>query len=433
MQAVRVSVTSELSGPVGETQVINRPAVGAVSSVLFPNVPLGSVTVTALFLNGEGTELGSDTQTINLTVGVPQVVTLRFTPPTPVTFKEYLVAGNNSELLVFDINLQTGSLTRVQTVQFPENSLPFSVDIRSDGMLYVTFNILGKLIHFSINPTNGALTTRTELDRPVPEGGALTPDGRFYYHCQPDLGTPGAIRIYSLDPVTGTPGEGDISPFIILGADRPQRIFIHPNGRFLYAAERNSGTTNGVFYAFSINQTNGELTEIGGPVSISSQRAFAFAVSPDQNTLYVTGNSSQIDAFGINQTTGELTRVVTPFPAAQDTNLGEMVVDSERNILYVCGFNFGKIEAYNLDASGRVTTPLAGSPYDVGTLGTLTLSRDPSGDYLLATSTGTTDTFGSVASFRINADGTLTPAPGSPFEAGRGTFDHDTVQFETTP
>lgn len=429
---LRLSLTST-GATVGAPLEVSRPAQGTVTVATFTGVPIGAVTVTAEFFNAANELLAQDSQSVTLFAGQPTSVTFSFTPtaiPTPVVFKEYVVAADVEQLFVFELNLDSGVLTQVFNQNFGTNSLPFSVDIRADGMLYVTYNLLGRLEHFQIDANTGVLTSITQLPRPVPEGGVVTPDGEFYYHCQPVLGTPGAIRAYALNEATGVPTELPASPFVIPGADRPQRLFVHPNGRFLYAAERNSGTTNGVIYAFEIDNT-GALTQIGGAVTISAQRAFAFAVSPDQNTLYVTGNGPQIDGFTINQTTGVLTPVTPAFPNGVDPNLGEMVVDANLNILYVCGFTSGTIEAYNLDGTGRPTTPLTGSPFAVGTTNTLTLDRDPSGQFLVATSTGTLAVAdGTVACFRIQADGTLTPVAGSPFSAGLDTFDHDIVRFQ---
>jgi 6-phosphogluconolactonase (cycloisomerase 2 family) len=104
-----------------------------------------------------------------------------------------------------------------------------------------------------------------------------------------------------------------------------------------------------------------------------------------------------------------------------------MVVNPVTNILYICGTTLGQIEAFNLDGTGRPTTPIIGSPFPTGDTGTLTLKRDPSGGYLVATNTGTTT--GSLSVFRIETDGALTLMPGSPVSAGTGTFDLDVVQL----
>jgi 6-phosphogluconolactonase (cycloisomerase 2 family) len=432
---IRVEVRSASTGElVAEPRDLARPTTGTVASVTFINVPLGQLLVSADFVNAAGEVLGRDSDVVSLTFGNPVFVLLSFTeaeppdpPDPPVVTREFVVAANTEELLVFELDAVTGVLTQVFSQAFGPNSLPFSVDIRDDGAVYVTFNLLNQVVHFQLDASDGSLVTQTVLNRPVPEGGALSPDGNFYYHCEPTLGPPGSIRGYSLDPVTGVPTELPASPFPIPGSTRPQRLFVHPNGRFLYAAEFNSMMMTGVFYNFQVDSVSGNLTQIGGAVSVSSPRAFAFEVSPDENTLYVTGNSSAIDGFTINQTNGALTQISPSFPPGVDPNLAEMVVDTNRNILYVCGTSIGQIEAYNLDVTGRPTTPLAGSPYSIPSTGTLTLDRDPSGEFLIATNTGSPN--GSVSVFRIASDGTLTTVAGSPFPAGIGTFDFDVVEL----
>jgi len=438
VSSIRIEIRSAATGqPVTETRVLSRPATGTVAATTFINIPLGQLVVSADFLNAAGEVLGRDSEVVNLVAGSPVTIFLSFLeavtpdePDTPVTTtREFVVAANVEQLLVFELVPDTGALTQQFVQDFGDNSLPFSVDIRSDGFVYVTFTFLSQIQQFQLNPSNGSLTPLTALARPLPEGGALSPDGRFFFHCQPLLTDPGAVRVYSLDPTTGTPTEIPNSPFIIPGANQPQRIFVHPNGRFLYVAERISPLTSGVFYAFEIDGTTGDLTQIGGAVTITSPRAFAFALSPDQSTLYVSGNSSIIDGFTIDPTDGTLTLVSPPYPAAVDPQLGEMVVDPVADILYVCGTTQGQIEAFNLDGTGRPTTQLSGSPYSLGSNGTLTLKRSPSGGYLIATSTGDGAGEGNISVLRIEPDSTLTLVPSSPVPAGTGTFDLDVVQL----
>ena len=436
VSSIRVEIrTADTGVPVTETRTLTRPATGTVATTTFINIPQGQLVVSADFLNAAGDSLGRDSEVVNLVAGNPLTVFLSFleavTPDDPVdpvlTTREFVVTANIEQLLVFEIDTDSGVLTQRFLQDFGDTSLPFSVDIRSDGYVYITISFLNRVQQFRLNPSNGSLTPLTTLTALFPEGGALSPDGRFFFQCQPTVFDPGAVLVYSLDPVTGAPTQITGSPFFITGSNQPQRILVHPNGRFLYVAERISPLTVGVFYVFEIDQTTGSLTQIGGPVTITSPRAFAFALSPDQNTLYVTGNSSNIDGFTINSTTGALTAISPTFPPANDPQLGEMVVDPTRNIMYVCGTSVGQIEAFNLDGTGRPTSQLSGSPYSTGSTGTLTLKRDPSGQFLIATNTGTAG--GSLSVFKIEADGTLTTVPGSPFPAGTGTFDLDVVQL----
>lgn len=420
---IRSNETGQLVTP---SKTLARPAQGTVGSITFNNVPLGTLVVSADFFNAAGEFLGRDSKIVTLAAGRPLAVTLSYSEavPPPVVTREFVVATNDRELRVFELNTTTGFLTQTFLEDFGPTSLPFSVDIRADGAVYVTVNLLSQVRHFQLNPLDGTLSSRTSLAPPLPEGGELSPDGRFFYHCEPDLGTGGSIRAYRLDESTGTPTEIDTSPIDIPGSLRPQRIFIHPNGRWLYVGEKLSST--GFFFIFETDQITGSLTLVGSADTTASTNVFAFAVSPDQNTLYVAGNNQVLDRFSINQVNGTLA-LLPPF-TANDPFLAEMVVDSERNILYVCGNLNGQIEAYNLDPSGTPTTPLPGSPFSVGSSGTLTLHRSPSGQFLVCGNTGTTGIpGGTVSVLRIQDDGTLTTVPGSPFPAGIGTFDTDVV------
>ncbi|MFA5504705.1 MAG: beta-propeller fold lactonase family protein [Vulcanimicrobiota bacterium] len=430
VESILIEIRSNESGQlVAPSKTLARPAQGTVGTVTFINVPLGTLVVSADFFNAAGEFLGRDSKVVTLAAGQPLAVTLSYSEavppdPPPVVTREFVVATNDRELRVFELNPTTGFLTQTFLEDFGPTSLPFSVDIRADGAVYVTVNLVSQVRHFQLNPLDGTLSSRTSLAPPLPEGGELSPDGRFYYHCEPNLGSGGSVRAYRLDENTGAPTEIDASPFDIPGSLRPQRIFIHPNGRWLYVGEKLSST--GFFFIFEIDQLTGSLTFVGSEDTTASTNVFAFAVSPDQNTLYVAGNNQVLDLFSINQVNGTLG--LLPTFTANDPLLAEMVVDSERNILYVCGNLNGQIEAYNLDPSGTPTTPLPGSPFSVGSSGTLTLHRSPSGQFLVCGNTGNTgNTAGTVSVLRIQDDGTLTTVPGSPFPAGVGTFDTDVV------
>lgn len=344
--------------------------------------------------------------------------------PTPTPgFQEFLVVLNTEEAIVFELEADSGVLTEKFRQNFGSGSLPYSVDARADGAVYITFTLANQIGHFQIDPQTGSLDLRTTITQFLPEGGAVSPDGRYFYHCEPLITNAGSVHSYSLDLDTGAPTELPGSPLIIPGAVGPQRIFIHPNGRFLYVAERNFGS----FYVFEIATNTGALTQIGTPVGITADRAFAFATSPDGNTLFVTGNNSEVTAFAIDQNDGTLS-LLSPTFVAQDAQLGEMVVDAVRGVFYVCGYTAGQVEAYRLDADGRPGPAIAGSPFSTSTPETLTMLSNFSGDFLLTTNVGLLNG-GTVSCFRIQADGSLSPVPGSPFAAGVGTFDMALVRF----
>jgi 6-phosphogluconolactonase (cycloisomerase 2 family) len=194
-------------------------------------------------------------------------------------------------------------------------------------------------------------------------------------------------------------------------------------------AERVSPGPNGVFYVFEIDTDNGTLTQVGAPVSVTASRAFGFATSPDGDILFVSGNDDEVDAFTIDQGDGTLTPLPPTF-AAQDAQLGEMVLDVVNEVFYVCGFTSGQVEAYRLDTSGRPSTAIAGSPYPTPTTGTLCTLINSTGEFLLTTNVGVFPDEGTVSCFRILPDGSLSPVPGSPFPAGVGTFDLANVRLE---
>ena len=132
---------------------------------------------------------------------------------------------------------------------------------------------------------------------------------------------PNQSRLYVLNELNST-----IEGFDYQGVDKPTKRFqtvstveqeaeniapsaikIHPNGKFLYSANRaiNDGTVNNIA-VFSINEESGELELIQSQDS-KGLVPRDFTISPDGNFLFVANqNSNTIITFKINQETGKL-------------------------------------------------------------------------------------------------------------------------------
>lgn len=89
--------------------------------------------------------------------------------------------------------------------------------------------------------------------------------------------------------------------------------------------------------------------------------------------------------------------------------------------LYVANVGSNTISGYSMDATTGALTPMAGSPFNAGSLPER-IAVDPSGKFMYVTNDNPNDQFGlpgTVSGFVIDsATGALTPVQGSPFPAG---------------
>ena len=93
-----------------------------------------------------------------------------------------------------------------------------------------------------------------------------------------------------------------------------------------------------------------------------------------------------------------------------------MLADASGKFLYVSDFENSAVQAFSINPSSGLLSPISGSPFSVGTPpGSGGLAIDPGTKFLYVTLMNSAE----VAGFSINATtGALTAIPGSPFPAG---------------
>ena len=222
------------------------------------------------------------------------------------------------------------------------------------------------------------------------------------------------VCVYGRNLETGalTPVSG--SPFST-GGTSPGRLAMDPTGEFVFVA---NSTSNNVT-AFSFNLDSGALTPVpGSPVAVGSQ---PLDVTTDGfgRYLYVANNlSKSISAFSINQNSGLLTPVAGS-PFAMDSFLSRVEADPLGRFLYA--MDGQRVFVLSIGATGGLT-PATGSPLDVRIPngGPSAIATDPSGQFLLvAQSTRSIGQSDTVASYRVNANGSLSLVA-SPVALGEG-------------
>lgn len=159
---------------------------------------------------------------------------------------------------------------------------------------------------------------------------------------------------------------------------------------------------------------------------VGNSDAFVAKISPalDAETQFVYTNNdispNTVSAFSVGPD-GSLTEIASsPFPTGGD-GLGSGLFASNRitiagNFLYVSDSASNDVSAFSIDSATGSLTPVPGSPFPTGGLGTsgISLAGTPDGRFLM---TGNSNS-ANITVFSIGGDGSLTPVAGSPFHAG---------------
>ena len=218
--------------------------------------------------------------------------------------------------------------------------------------VFITNFAAGQIDVFQVDQTTGALTVApsSPVHASSPIHLAVEPSGSFVY--VPDSQN-ALINIFSIDSAGNmtlkTPFAIPTGP--VPGTDAPLFIEAHPNGQFLFTANRGSVA------AYVIDASTGALSYApGSPFNTSSLQVAPFMLALDATGtfLYVsdTGNNG-IPGFTVDGTTGALTLINgSPFPGSSASDL---VPNPAGPQLYVQIGN--SINVYSIDATSGALTP----------------------------------------------------------------------------
>ena len=215
----------------------------------------------------------------------------------------------------------------------------------TNRFVYVPHLGTDQIFQFVLDPSTGRLTSNTPAVvqmKPMtgPRHIIVSSDNRFVYLLNELVAT---VTTLSLDQKTGLLNEVSSASALppdtklVPGAPRgavgasgaPPRntdndiwasdLHLTPNGRFLYAAERTSGTIG----AFSVDGATGKLTYIGSTPTEKQPRGFA--IDPKGRFLIASGEKSDtISVYAIDQATGAL-RFLQRYPTGKGSNWVEIV------------------------------------------------------------------------------------------------------------
>ncbi|GHT31885.1 6-phosphogluconolactonase [Bacteroidia bacterium] len=177
----------------------------------------------------------------------------------------------------------------------PDGKYLFAADLGTD-----------KIYRFDVNTENSGSYLKRETmksfkvaDKAGPRHLIFHPTNNYVY----------AITELSGEVICFNYNNGDLEEFQSIQADTINArasadIGITPDGKFLYASNRNRGDGIAIF---SINETNGRLTKLGYQPTARQPRSFI--ISPNGKYILVACTAGNlIEVFEINKTTGLLSK-----------------------------------------------------------------------------------------------------------------------------
>jgi 6-phosphogluconolactonase (cycloisomerase 2 family) len=222
----------------------------------------------------------------------------------------------------------------------------------------------GNVAGYTINSSTGALTAIPGSPFAVGNSGnaglAIDPGARFLY--VGNVG--GGITVFAIDSASGALTLVPGSPFSTLLPGSPDEIVAHPSGKFLYVTLNSS--VESVEASFAV-AADGSLTptpqSAWGP---NGTWAWSAALDPQGKFLYTANvNDGTISAFSVDQTTGSLTALGgSPFTFAPIQIPWDLVVDPSGKFLYVSDVSSDGIVTFNITSSGSLS-PIGQQPVPV--------------------------------------------------------------------
>src|SRR5580698_3670456 len=201
------------------------------------------------------------------------------------------------------------------------------------------------------------------------------------YVTLPNSNAVGALRIkVNLNGTSST--DNTVSFTTIVGSpfpagSSPASILVHPNGQFVYVANRNENDIS----LFTINSSIGSLQEVL-PRTTTGLTPVSMVMDSGGSYLFVINElSSSISTYSIDAGTGALSQIAgSPFTTFN--NPFSLAIAPSGKFLYVVNPDLTSVIAYTV-ASG-VLTPVAGLPAQVGN-GPRAITVDPAGSFVYVT------------------------------------------------
>ena len=353
---------------------------------------------------------GAPEQTCNVsngagTVGTENVTTIAVTCQKTTDRFAYVTNPVSQSIAIYSIGA-SGVPTPVSDAFAMTGSAPSGMVFEpSKRFAYVANGATATLSVLAVNENNGALTVAAT----VPTVSAvfelaMDPVGRFLYASSPQ----GEVRAYSINQTNGLLSEVPGISFALGGAGRELKV--DPTGKFLYVANETLGALN----AFAIDQTTGALSALPGAPFAASPSVLGVEIDPAGEHVYsVSRDAGAIAGFSLDASTGALTPLAGSPYTATPTSCS-MTIHPLASFAFVPN-SAGTLSTFSI-ATGGALTQIQGSPVAAGT-GPCSVAVDPSGGFVYVANSGSAN----VSGYSINATtGALTALTGSPFTALNG-------------
>ena len=253
--------------------------------------------------------------------------------------------------------------------------------------VYATIPAADQVIAFREDPNSGVLNELDGSPYPVGDGArsaVLHPSGKFLYVANPGQ-EENDISLFTIASNNGDLTEVLPRTSVAPDASLPQRLVLDPAGGFLYVM--NSGSDN--ISVFSIDSSNGALTQLGIPTLIGSP-PLNMQLTPSGNFLYVTtsggqvGNDGSIVGFSVNA--GVLTSLGAAFPS-EGINPNGLAIDPSGTYLYAANTSSASISIFTIGSSGALSE-VPSSPLADTYTAPVNLILDPTGAFLYVANQG---------------------------------------------
>jgi hypothetical protein len=238
----------------------------------------------------------------------------------------------------------------------------------------------------------------------MPVGIAVSLDGNYLYLATPGSGASGVIDVFSIAS-DGTLAL--VNSYAVSIA--PQKMFLHPTGSWLYVyGEPLSGQYSAV-EQFNVG-ISGNLTDMGAiPLENYSTSPMGFTGNNAGTFLFAVhgqfgGSKTFISTLAVNPVTGAPSVSSIFDNGSGPLGQQQITVDSTENFIFT---SFGSFSITN-GALSLLQSIVSSGPYPPPLL-----VASPNRPYLF--SDGITNQAQLLSSDAIGANGSLTPAPGSPY------------------
>ncbi|WP_263379865.1 lactonase family protein [Granulicella paludicola] len=309
------------------------------------------------------------------------------------------VGGFSGEIYSFTVS-SAGVWTPTSQVDVVtgDNFGAMAMDPLGKFVFYAGF-LNGAVSSYSITPGTGTLTLASTAAASNannrPENMTIDPAGRFVYVANTGLNT---VSEYTVNRTTGALAPAIVTtlpnaPGILGTFTSPGGIVTDPTGNYLYVGEY------GYVVCYSIDQTTGALTPLPTP-TVPGTDYFTLRLDPSGKYIYATqGRSNAVDVYSISASNGTLTSL-GPIPTGNGaTDIG-LTIDGSH--AYVIDRDDSTISLFSTTGTLGGLAPL--SPATMSEFGQpYIIQMDPGGQLAYVVREA-----GSVQSFQINANGTLT-------------------------